>query len=269
MVDNSINRKPKYPIKTLLNMSKVLDCFIEENRPLYFAYLKEKLDLYPSTIHRILDTLRYLGYVEHMPNSEIYQLGVKCIELGMTKLSQVELVKEVSPFLDELSRKLNENVYLGILHDEFVLFQAKKEAKRSVHITTHVGSRAYVHSTALGKVLISDLDEKEREQIYNKTGLPILTKNTIIDKVLLEKEIVKVKKQGFATDIEENEYDINCIAAPVRNCSGKVIAAISISGPSYRFHTDKQRIFKNEIIKYSQIISNRIGFTNEYTTLTD
>lgn len=254
------NQKPKYPIKVLLNTSKVVDCFIEENKPLQLTDLKEKTDLYPSTIHRILDTLRYLGYIEYVPNSEKYQLGIKCIELGMSKLSQIELITVASPFLDKLSKEFNENVYLAILHDGFVVYQAKKEVKRKIQITTHVGSRAHVHCTALGKVLILDLDEKERKEIFNKSGLPKLTKNTITDIGLLEKEIEKVRKYDFAIDNEENECDINCIAAPIRDCSGKVIAAISISGPSYRFHIDRYNELKEEIIKYGYIISKELGF---------
>jgi len=114
--------------------------------------------------------------------------------------------------------------------------------------------------------LIADLDDKEREKIFNRTGLPKLTKKTITDKELLAKEIANVKKLDFAIDNEENEYGINCIAAPIRDYSGKIIAAISISGPSYRFHVDRQNKLKNEIIKCSQIISKKMGFDNcEFT----
>jgi len=260
MKDITIKKKAKYPIKVLLNLSSVLDCFIQENKPLQLTDLKRKLDIYPSTIHRILDTLRYLGYIENVPNSEKYQLGIKCLELGMSKLSQIEINKEASPYLDELSREFNENVYLGILYDGFVMYQAKKEVLRRIRIVTHVGTRAYVHCTALGKVLIAFLNKNEREKIYKKTGFLKLTKNTITDKELFEKEITKVRKQGFARDNEENEYDIKCIAAPIRDYSGKVIAAISISGPSYRFDVNRQSQLKNEILKYSQIISKRMGY---------
>lgn len=242
-------------------MSKVLDCFIEENKPLQLADLKEKLDLYPSTIHRILDTLRFLGYIEHMSNSEEYQLGIKCIELGMSKLSQIELIKEASPYLDELSKRFNENVYLAVLHDGYVIYQAKKEAKRRIQINTHIGSRAPVHCTALGKVLFAFQDKNERERIYKEIEFPKLTKNTITTKKSFEKEITKVKKQGFAIDNEENEYDIQCIAAPIRDFSCKVIAAISISGPSYRFHIDRQDKLKNDLIRFSKIISQKMGYT--------
>lgn len=262
MTEIIINKKPKYPIKVLLNMSSVLDCFIEENNPLKLTDLEEKLDIYPSTIHRILDTLRYLGYIEHVTDSEKYQLGIKCLELGMSKLSQIEIIKEASSYLDKLSLESNENVYLGILYDGFVIYQAKKEAPRRVKVVTHVGTRAHVHCTALGKALIAFLDKVEREKIYKKIGLPKLTKNTITDKDLFEKEITKVRQQGFAIDDEENEYDIKCIAAPIRDYSGKVIAAISISGPSYRFDIERQSQLKNKILKYSQSISKKMGYTN-------
>lgn len=260
MTEIIINKKPKYPIKVLLNMSRVLDCFIQGNKPLQLADLEKKLDIYPSAIHRILDTLRYLDYIEHIPYSDKYQLGIKCLELGMSKLSQIEIIKEASPYLDELSKEFKENVYLGVLFDGFVIYQAKKEALRRVQIVTHVGTRAYAHCTALGKALIAFLDKDEREKIYKKIGFPKLTKNTITDKELFEKEVKKVRQQGFAIDDEENEYDIRCIAAPIRDYSGTVISAISISGPSYRFDIERRSQLKNEILKYSQIISKKLGY---------
>ena len=259
-MEEIINKKPKYPIKTLLNMSQVLDCFINENKPMKLSDLEEKLDLYPSTIHRILDTLRFLDFIDHLDNSE-YQLGIKCLELGMSKLSQIELIKEASPFLGRLAMESNENVYLGVLFDGFVIFQAKKEVQRAVKIDTHIGTRAYAHSTSLGKILLSSLCKDERDKIYKKIGFPKLAKNTITDQDLFEKEIIKVKQEGFATDDEENEDDIRCVAAPIRNHTGNVIAALSISGPSYRFDLEKQNLLIEKVIEYSKIISQKMGYT--------
>lgn len=122
---------------------------------------------------------------------------------------------------------------------------------RRIRVVTHVGTRAYAHCTTLGKVLIAFLDKDERKKIYKKIGFPRMTKNTIVDRDLFEKEIIKVREQGFALDDEENEYDIRCIAAPIIDYSGKVIAAISISGPSFRFNLKRQKLLKNNILKYS------------------
>ena len=254
------NDKPKYPIKTLLNASNVLDYFIKKGKSVTLTELSERLNLYPSSVHRILDTLNYLNYVDKLPNSENYQLGLKTLELGMAKLSQIDLIKEAMPFLAELSRKSNENVYLAVLFEGMVFYQSKMEAFRTVKLDTHLGTRACFNCTALGKVLIAFLPKHEREKIYQSVGFHRSTKNTIINKKKFEKEINKVKKQGFAIDSEENEEDIQCIAAPIRDYSGRVIAAVSISGPSYRFNVQKQTQISFDVIKCGQEISMRLGY---------
>ena len=254
------NIKPKYPIKTVINVSNILDYFIKKGKPVTLTEVSEKLNLYPSTVHRILDTLSYLNYVDQLPGFKSYQLGLKALELGMAKLSHIDLIKEAEPFLAELSRKFNENAYLGVLFEGMVFYQARMEAFRTVKLETHLGTRTYFNCSALGKVLIAFLPKDEREKIYKKVGFHKSTENTIINKKQFEKEINKVREQGFAIDNEEYEKDIQCIAAPIRDRLGKVIAAVSISGPSYRFHVEKQTKIRLDIIKCGQEISVRLGY---------
>jgi len=253
------DEKPKYPIKTIINSSNIMDYFIKKGTPVTVTELSENLNLYPSTVHRILDTLNYLNYVNKLSDSENYQLGLKALELGMAKLSQIDIIKEAKLILTELSKKYNENVYLGVLFEGMVFYQAKIEAFRTVKLDTHLGTRAYFNCTALGKVLIAFLPKDEREKIYKNVGFYRSTKNTIINKTKFEKEISEVRKQGFAIDNKEYEDDIQCIAAPIRDYLGKVIAALSISGPSYRFNVEKQTQMKLDIIRCGQEISIRLG----------
>lgn len=257
-------KKPKYPIKLLLNTFLIFDILIKKNQPVSIHELSEVLNIYPSSIHRILDTLNYLGYIEKKLDSDKYQIGIKAIELGMAKLNQVDLIKDATPYLEALSKEFNENIYLGVLFEGEVMYEAKKEAPRKIRLTTHVGVRTPVHCTALGKVLIADLSKEEREKIIGNKRLQRFTKNTIIDKKVLENEIEKVKKLGYAIDNEENENEIKCIASPIKDNNGKVIAAISISGPSYRFNnSDEQKIMIKAVIGTAKKISSRLGFENE------
>ena len=166
------------------------------------------------------------------------------------------------PYIEALSKEFNENVYLGVLFEGEVMYEAKKEAPRKISLITHVGTRAPVHSSALGKVLIADLSKKERKIFIGNKSLQRLTKNTIINKKVLENEIEKVQKLGYATDDEENENEIKCIAAPIKDNDGKVVAAISISGPSYRFNLDKQKPMIKTLIETGDKISLRLGFKN-------
>jgi len=257
-----VKDKPAYPIKVLNKSLSILETLLQHNSPMSMTEISEKLGLYPSTIHRILDTLKHWGYVEQGSNNQKYQLGLKLLELGMAKLHQIDLVKEAHPFLKELVNKCNETVHLGVLEEEEVLYLAKEESSQIIRMCSYVGKRAPLHSTALGKVLLADLSEEERRKILEQKGLPRITEKTITNKEGLEKELNRIKKQGFALDRRENEKDVCCIAAPIKNYQGKVIAAVSISSPVYRVDINKQNHLKETLIKITKKISKRLGYDN-------
>ena len=255
-----VKTTPNYPIKVLTKTFAVLETLLENKSPMSMSEISEKLNFYPSTVHRILDTLKYGGYVEQNPNNQKYQLGLKLIELGMAKINQIDLVKEAGPFLKELAKNCNETVHLAILEDINVLYLAKEESSQTIRMISYVGKRAPLHCTGLGKVLLANLPLQDRDKIIDRIELSRLTKNTITDKVKLCEELDMIKEKGFALDEEENENDVRCIAAPIRDYKGKVIAAISVSSPAYRLNKTKQDYIKEALINASQDISSCIGF---------
>ena len=254
---------PNYPIKVLDKTFSILDILLQHGSAMHMTELSEKLGFYPSTTHRILDTLKLLGYVEQDPNTQKYQLGIKVIELGMAKLRQMDLVREATPYLKELVKLCNETVYLGILEGEEVMYLAKEESSQTLRMIFEVGKRGPLHSIALGKVLLAYLPTKERKKILQGKELPRFTEKTITDKRELEKELSKVKEQGFALDREENEKDVFCIAAPIRNYQEKVIAALSISSPIFRIDKNIQNNLKEALTKTSEEISKRLGYNGK------
>jgi len=251
---------PNYPIKVLNKSLSILDTILQHGSPMSTTEISEKLGLYPSTIHRILDTLKHWGYVEQVPNNQKYQLGLKVLELGMAKLHQIDLAREATPYLKELVNQCNETVHLGVLKDGEVLYLAKEESSQTIRMISYVGKRAPLHCTALGKVLLTYLPEGERKKILGKRELPRLTEKTITNKEELEKELNKVKKQGFALDRGENEKDVRCIAVPIRNHQRKAIAALSISSPAYRTDINQQSHLKEALLTVSKKISKRLGY---------
>jgi len=258
-----MRESPKYPVKVLSKSFSILETLLQQGSAMNMTELGEKLELYPSTIHRILDTLKYWGYVEQDPNTQKYQLGLKLLELGMAKLHQIDLTREASPYLKELVEQCNETVHLGILEEGEVLYLAKEESSRAIRMCSFVGKRAPLHCTALGKVLLAHLAEKERKKILFVKALPRQTKYTITDKSELKKELEKVKKQGFALDNEENEKDVCCVATPIRNYQGEVISAISISIPIFRANKTIQNNLKEALKKASKKISKRLGYNDK------
>ncbi len=112
---------------------------------------------------------------------------------------------------------LNETVHLGVLEEGEILCLAKEESSQTIRMISYVGKRAPLHCTSLRKVLLAYLSAEERKKILGEKVLPRLTENTINDKKELEKELGKVREQDFALDREENEKDVRCVAAPIRN----------------------------------------------------
>jgi DNA-binding IclR family transcriptional regulator len=253
-------KEPTYPLKALDKSIAILEILSQENSPLSIAELSERLGIYPSTIHRILDTLRYWGYVEQDPDTQRYQLGLKALELGMAKLQGMELVKEVSPYLKELREQSNETVHLAILDEGEVLYLAKEESSQSIRMVSRVGRRLPAHCTGLGKVLLAHLDEEEQEKIIKEKGLCRFTESTITDKKKLREELSKIRHQGFAEDGGEHEKDVHCVAAPIKDHRGEVIAAISVSLPAFRMNTSKKRKLKETLIQMGENISKRLGY---------
>jgi DNA-binding IclR family transcriptional regulator len=251
---------PNYPIKVLTKTFAILDVLLEHKTPMTMSEISEKLKFYPSTVHRILDTLKYGGYVEQNPDNQKYQLGLKLLELGMAKIHQIDLVKEAKPFLKELAKKCNETVHLAILEDTNVLYLAKEESSQTIRMISYVGRRGPLHCTALGKVLLAFLPLEERGELLDRLELFRLTENTITDRVQLETELNTIIEKGFAMDREENEKDVRCLAAPVKNYKGRVIAAVSISSPAYRVNKENQNHLKEYLITACQKISSRLGY---------
>ena len=255
--------QPAYPVKVLDKSLSILEILLRNNCAMSVTEISEKLGIYPSATHRMLDTLRYWGYVEQDPDTQKYQLGLKVVELGMAKLHQMDLVKEATFYLKELVSKCNETVHLGVLEEGEVLYVAKEEPSQTIRMVSQVGRRVPVHCTALGKILLAYLPKEERKSILNRKGLPRLTENTITDEIELEKELYKVREQGFALDKGEHERDVRCIAAPIRNYQGKVVAAISISGPAFRIDLTRQNHLREALIQTGKKISKRLGYNEK------
>jgi len=192
-----VKDKPAYPIKVLYKLLSILDTILQHGSPVNMTKISEKLGLYPSTIHRILDTLKHWGYVEQNPNTQKYQLGLKLLELGMAKLHQIDLVREATPYLKGLVNYCNETVHLSILDNAEVLYLAKEESSQAIRMCSYIGKRAPLHCTALGKVLLTDLPKEERRKILEQKGLSRLTEKTITDKEELEKELNRIKYRAL------------------------------------------------------------------------
>jgi len=252
------NKENYYPVKVLEKSFLILDLLHQNSSPISITEISKKLSFYTSTVYRILCTLKSGGFVEQDTKTQKYLLGMKFVELGASKLKNMNLTKEIGPYLKELKAKFNETVHLGILRENEILYLLKEESSQTIRMVSQIGNRAPIYCTGLGKILLAFLPSKEKNEILNKTKLIAYTNNTITNRKILEDELSKIKKQGFAIDDEEHEKDVFCIAVPVTNFENQTIAAISISIPKFRINFDKQEEIKEVLINTSDAISKRL-----------
>ena len=252
--------KPGQLVKSLDRALDILERIIEHDKPLGITEISQGTDLHKSTVYRLVDTLCYRGYLSQDPETGKYKIGMKFFELGSRVINNLDLRTQAKPYLNELEDKTGETVHLGVLEDTEMIYIDKVESRKTIRMESHVGKRVHTHNTALGKVTLAHLSREEVDRIIDKAGLPEYTENTITKEEELKTELEKVYDQGFALDDEESEKGIRCIAGPIFDHDGELIAAFSISGPANRMTKDKIEQIQETVKDYSLRISRAFGY---------
>jgi DNA-binding IclR family transcriptional regulator len=162
--------------------------------------------------------------------------------------------------MEELAARYQETIHLAVLDGTQAVYVDKLEGRQAVRVElTSLGARLYAHCSALGKVLLAYRSEEEVKNIIQTAGLPRFTDNTITEAEDLLQNLIKIRKQGYAYDMEEILVDLCCVGAPIHNHTGQVIAAISMSIPAYRFRRSQSK-YREAIVRTAKIISERLGY---------
>lgn len=221
--------------------------------------LASQMGVSKTTVYRLLSTLEHRGFVEQSLPTRKYQLGTKAFEVGSRYLTRIGLGVAIQPILEQLRQQTQETVNVAILRDGQVIYVNKVESEQTLRADLYVGRRVFAHCTALGKALLAWLDPAEVDTIIARHGLPRLTKLTIDTRDRLNQELAEVRESGYALDDEEHIVGIRCIAAPIRDYSGRVVAAVSIAGPSARLSHRQLVEMQNPVITAGRLISTRFG----------
>ena len=256
--------KPNNLVQTIERASSILDILGQSPDGISIRELSSKIKLPKGTIHRLLSSLSYFGYVRQDPKTRNYLLGFKLVELGNLLLNQLDLRKEAEPFLKDLAERTKETVHMVLLDRNEVVYIDKVETDQhtsGLRMASRVGLRNPAHSSAVGKILLAHFSEEELNNFTKEKGLLKRTENTITDPGRLREHLSIVRAQGYAIDDEENEKGIRCVAAPIYNEVGKPVAAMSISGPAFRIMKKViQESLKKEVMETALKVSQRLGF---------
>jgi DNA-binding IclR family transcriptional regulator len=260
----AMERKPasarfRTRLSSVANSLRLIKAFSEDEYEIGISDLAKRLGLAKSTVHRLASTLLEQGMLEQNPADGKYHLGLALFELGTMVRRKMDFTVEARPFLRTLMEKTGETVHLAILDHDSILYVITHESKQALRMGSKVGTRAPVHSTAVGKVLLASQPEEEIERIVAR-GLPQSTPGTIVEAKALRRELALVKAQGHAVDDEESEIGLRAIAAPIRNYSGDVVAAISIAGPVHRMTKKALLSWLRELVEAAEAVSQRLGW---------
>jgi DNA-binding IclR family transcriptional regulator len=218
--------------------------------------LAEKLDLTRSTAHRLASALVERRYLSFVPR-EGYTLGSKLLELGYGARQQMNLTRLAREHLEALSASSEDTVHLGALENDRALYLDKIPGRRRVEIGSRVGEQQPVTSTGLGKALLLDQPEERWQQLY---AIEQGKTNTEHYKTWLKRMRVYAK-QGHAFDLEENEDQIRCVSAPIREAGGRVIAAISLSSAAQYMSDARMASLASDVKSTANAISRQLGWS--------
>lgn len=249
-------------IQSLERALTILNKLSEYPDGIPISRLSEHVSLTKSTTHRMLATLASMNYVVKDEKTDKYKLGLQILFLSRNLLNNSNIVNTAKHYLEKLSQEVNETVHLCIEDHGEVIYIDKIESNQTIRMFSRVGSRAPMYCTGVGKVLLSGMDQDSFEEIISKIEFIPKTPTTITSKEAFREEIEKVKNQGYALDNSENETVLRCIAYPIYDHKGKIIASFSISGPTNRVTME---VINNSLIdkmkQYSIDISRNLGYT--------
>lgn len=231
-------KEVKNPIQVIERMMKLLDVLSYYHDPVGLKQLALETGLHPSTAHRILAAMSASGFVERA-DPGTYRLGIRLLELGNLVKSRINIRDSAMPQMQALHEKIGESVNLGVRQgDEIVYVERTSSGRSSVRVVHLVGARAPLHVTAAGKLYLAEYSKDELREYARRTGLPGLTPTSITTLSALEKEIERVRRHGVAYDNEEIEQGLRCVAAPVHDDSGELVAGLSVSAPAERYNQE-------------------------------
>lgn len=244
----------KTSIQVIERMTALLDALAQYPDPVSLKELARVTGLHPSTAHRILNDMVMTRFVDRSEPGA-YRLGMRLLELGNIVKSRLNVREAALDFMRALHRKTHQTINLSVRQSDEIVYIDRSFSERSgMQVVRAIGGRAPLHLTSTGKLFLSVDDAKTVRAYATRTGLAGHNKNSITDLARLERELSMVRARGYARDNEELELGVRCMAAGIRDDSGKLIAGLSISAPADRLQEEWIEDLVNTVSQISEIL---------------
>jgi IclR family transcriptional regulator, KDG regulon repressor len=257
--------KANYLIQSVSHALDILESFTKTEDELGVTELSKRLELHKNNVFRLLATLEHRGYIEQNSSTENYRLGHKTLQLGATFIEQRECRRQARPILESLMAASGETAVVAVLRANKVIYMDSVETDKTVRAISRIGAMLPAHCTAVGKAQLAFLSPAEIERLYPDNSLSGLTGKSIKTRDVLLAELKAVPEKGYAFENEECDIEVRSIAAPVRDFSNNVIAAVGIVAPASRLSDEK--LHKDGITKLlveaGSALSAKLGFSGQ------
>ncbi len=250
------NSKPESGIQVIDRAALLLDAISRYSKPVRLKVLSADTGLHPSTAHRILHSLIANRFVDRDASGD-YRLGQRLLQLSNRLHADIDIRAVSLPYMEALRDKLNESVNLTIREGDVVIYFEKVTPNRMMHVQQVIGSRAPLHVTAVGKLMLGMSGEEEISSYARRTNLPAYTRNTLSSLPALMDECLTSVHQGYALDNEEAEIGVGCIGVLLYDSTGNVTAGLSVSAPIER----RQDSWIRDIREAGAAISAQLGYS--------
>lgn len=220
-------------IRALDRALDILD-LIAGSSGLTLSEIGQRLEMAPSTVHRVLVTLAARGVAESDPTTQAWHVGPTAFRHGSAFMRRSGLVERARPLLRRLMEQTGETANLGILNGDAVLFLSQAETHETIRAFFPPGTRSALHASGIGKALLAHVRPGELRLMLAEMRLQRFTDKTLCDPRALQEDLARIRERGYSLDNEERTPGMRCIAAPIFDLAGEAAAGISVSGPTLR-----------------------------------
>ncbi len=233
--------------------------FLSTTAGLTLSELADALEQSPATIYRILVTLELRKLVEFDAAQQLWNIGPHAFVIGARYLRKTSLVDRARPVMRKLMEDTGETANLGIEQEDQVLFLSQVETLATIRAFFPPGTLSQMHASGIGKAILAYMTDDRLERFLSSASLDGFTQNTVTSDSALKTELQEIKKRGFSIDNEEKNVGMRCIAAPVFDMNGEVIAGISVSGPTSRVKAEVTFDLIGPVISAAKELTVAIG----------
>jgi len=223
--------------------------------------LADRLGIDRSSAYRLLYTLMECGYLTQAENRKFIPNGGKFVAIFGKVAGRLDWMKLANQYMEVLAEETGETANLGVVENNYLVYIGQAQSDNAVRVYNAIGTRRPLHSSSLGKAYLAFLDEPRRSEIIDMIDFTPITPKTITNPELFRLHLEMVRRNGYAFDDEETFEGVRCLAAPVFDHKGKIIAAMGISGPTSRVTLERLPFYSNKVVEIARELSRNIGYS--------